>query len=226
MSQSVTAVLVHGAWANAACWSKVIPLLQAAGLSSVAVQLPLTSLEDDAAAVNRALALIEGPVVLVGHSYGGVVATATGNDSHVQSLVFVAAFAPDEGESAGSLGAGADPAPLGAEIRPDSQGFLKLTRTGIDESFGQDLTEDERLLAFVTQGPTAAKALGDTVSKPAWKSKPSWYVVAEQGGAIQPSLQHKMADRAKSQKVSVVSSHLVMLSHPQKVSEAILAAAE
>lgn len=226
MSQSVTAVLVHGAWANAACWSKVIPLLQAGGLSSVAVPLPLTSLEDDAAAVNRALALIDGPVVLVGHSYGGVVATATGNDSKVQSLVFVAAFAPDEGESAGSLGASADPAPLGAEIRPDSQGFLKLTRTGVDKSFGQDLTEDERLVAFVTQGPTAAKALGDVVSTPAWKSKPSWYVVAEQDGAIQPSLQNRMADRAKSQKTSVASSHLVMLSHAAKVSDAILAAAK
>ncbi|MGF6767806.1 pimeloyl-ACP methyl ester carboxylesterase [Paraburkholderia sp. GAS199] len=225
MSQSVTAVLVHGAWANAACWSKVIPFLQAGGVSTVAVQMPLTSLEDDAATVKRALALIDGPVVLVGHSYGGVVVTATGNDSKVQSLVYVAAFAPDEGESAGALGASADPAPLGAEVRPDSQGFLKLTRKGIDESFGQDLTEDERLVAFVTQGPTSAQALGDVVSAPAWKTKPSWYVVAEQDGAIQPSLQHRMADRAKSQKALVDSSHLVMLSHATKVSDAILAAA-
>jgi pimeloyl-ACP methyl ester carboxylesterase len=141
-------------------------------------------------------------------------------------LVYIAAFAPDEGESAGALGASVDPSPLGAEIRPDSQGFLKVTRTGIDESFGQDLSEEERLVAFVTQGPTAAKALGDAVSAPAWKSKPSWYVVAEQDGAIQPSLQHRMADRAKSQITSIASSHLVMLSHPERVSEVVLAAAK
>lgn len=226
MNQSVTAVLIHGAWANAACWAKVIPLLHDSGLASVAVQLPLTSLDDDVATVKRALALIDGPVTLVGHSYGGVVASEAGNDSKVQSLIFVAAFAPDQGESAGSLGAGAAPAPLGAEIRPDAQGFLKLTQTGIDESFGQDLSETERLIAFVTQGPTSAQALGGVVAMPAWKSKPSWYVIAEQDGAIQPVLQHQMADRARSHKTSLASSHLVMMSHPEKVSQVILAAAK
>ncbi len=224
MSQSPTVVLIHGAWANAACWSRVIPVLDAQGLQSVAVSLPLTSLADDSAVVKRALDLIDGPAVLVGHSYGGVVATAAGNDSKVRSLVFVAAFAPDEGESAGSLGAQVDPTPLGPEIRPDSQGFLKLSQNGFYESFGQDLDAQEKLIAFATQGPTSAAALGDVITSPAWRKRPSWFVVAEQDRAIQPSLQHSLADRAGSTKTTVASSHLVMLSHPQEVSNAILAA--
>ncbi|RFU46946.1 alpha/beta fold hydrolase [Paraburkholderia sp. DHOC27] len=224
MSQ-VTAILVHGAWANAACWSKVISALDARGLRSIAVSMPLTSLEEDAAVVRRAIALAEGPVVLVGHSYGGAVATVAGNESKVTGLVYVAAFAPDSGESAGGLNASVEPTSLAAEIRPDAEGFLKLTREGIDSSFGQDLTDSEKLIAYATQGPTAAKALGDAVSTPAWKTKPSWYIVAEHDHAIQPALQSKMAERAGSTRSSVASSHLVMLSHPDAVSDVIVAAA-
>jgi len=120
-------VLVHGAWADASSWSKVIPLLQAKGLHVVAVQNPLTSLADDVAATKRAIALQDGPVLLVGHSYGGVVITEAGNDPKVAGLVYVAAFAPAEGESVGSVTKPYPPAPLGNELRPDAQGFLTVT---------------------------------------------------------------------------------------------------
>src|SRR5882724_449706 len=167
MESKFTAVLVHGAWANGSSWSKVIPRLEDAGIRPVAVQLPLTSLEDDVAAVKRELAVQEGPVVLVGHSYGGVVVTEAGTDPKVKALVYIAAFAPGTGESAGSLGATVAPAPMGAEIRPDAGGFLRLTREGVFNGFAQDLPEVEKRVLFATQTPTAGKALGGNVSTPA-----------------------------------------------------------
>src|SRR3984885_6932755 len=121
-------ILVHGAWADGSSWSKVIPLLNAKGLHVTAVQLPLTSLADDAATVKRAIALESGPVVLVGHSYGGAVITEAGTDAKVSALVYVAAFAPDSGQSAGALNATGTPAPLGAESKPDAEGFISLTK--------------------------------------------------------------------------------------------------
>src|SRR5437899_1904178 len=166
-------ILVHGAWADGSSWSKVIPLLLARGLRVTAVQLPLTSLKDDAATVKRALALADGPTVLVGHSYGGVIITEAGNDPKVAGLVYIAAFAPDVGQSAGSLGASAEPAPMGLEVRPDAAGFLKLTEAGVKNDFAQDLSPAEKNLLFAAQAPTAAAALGENVSTAAWKTKPS-----------------------------------------------------
>src|SRR5713101_9282675 len=128
MAKSLDVILVHGAWADGSSWAKVIPLLAARGHSVTAVQLPLTSLGDDVATVKRAIALSSGPIILVGHSYGGSVITEAGSDPKVEALVYIAAFAPDAGESAGSLGARVEPAPLGAEIRPDAEGYLKLSK--------------------------------------------------------------------------------------------------
>jgi pimeloyl-ACP methyl ester carboxylesterase len=136
--------LVHGAWADASSWSKIIPRLVAAHLNVVAVSLPLTSLADDVAATKRAIALVNGPIVLVGHSYGGAVITEAGNDPKVVGLAFVAAYAPDNGESSLSL-ATANPTPVGTQIRPDASGFLKLTAAGIAEDFGQDLSDMEKV---------------------------------------------------------------------------------
>ncbi len=132
-------VIVHGAWADGSSWSKVIPLLQAAGLHVVAVQNPLSSLADDVAATKRAIALQDGPVLLVGHSYGGVVITEAGNDPKVVGLVYVAALAPSDGESVASITKPFPPAPLGSEVRPDAEGFLTVTPKGIAEDFAQDL---------------------------------------------------------------------------------------
>ena len=218
-------ILVHGAWADGSSWSKIIPLLTAKGLNVTAVQLPLTSLADDAATVKRALALESGPVVLVGHSYGGAVITEAGNDPKVTALVYVAAFAPDAGQSAGSLNASVPPAPLGAEVRPDSQSFLKLTKTGVYQDFAQDLTPAEKLELYAAQAPTNAKSLGGSISTPAWRSKPSWYVVAAEDRAIPPTLEATMAKTIQAKTTTVKGSHLIMLSKAPVVAAVIEEAA-
>jgi pimeloyl-ACP methyl ester carboxylesterase len=219
-------LLVHGAWADGSSWAKVIPKLEAKGLNVTAVQLPLTSLADDVATVQRALALEDGPVLLVGHSYGGVVITEAGNDPKVTGLVYVAAFAPDAGEPAGSLGGTVAPAPLGAEIRPDANGFLKLTKAGVFNDFAQDLTAGEKDILFAAQAPTSGKSLGGTVTTPAWKTKPSWFIVAANDRAIPPNLETTMAKRIKADTITVASSHVAMLAQPDKVAAFIVRAAQ
>jgi pimeloyl-ACP methyl ester carboxylesterase len=214
-------ILVHGAWADGSSWSKVIPLLNAKGLNVVAVQLPLTSLADDAATVKRAVALEDGPVLLVGHSYGGAVITEAGNDPKVSGLVYVAAFAPDDGQSAGSLGATMAPPPLAAEVKPDSEGFLKLSKNGIYESFAQDLSASEKAILYAAQAPTNAKSLGGNITNAAWHSKPSWYIVASNDRAIQPDLEASMARKIHATTTTVASSHVPMLSHPDAVAAVI-----
>lgn len=156
MAKASNIVLIHGAWADGSSWSKVVPLLLARGSGVTAVQLPLRSLKDDVATAKRALALEDGPTVLVGHSYGGVVITEPGNDPKVSPLVYIAAFGPDAGQSASSLGATAEPAPMGAQVRPDAQGFLKLTEAGVKNDFAQDLsaTETERAMAKTIKAKT------------------------------------------------------------------------
>jgi len=218
-------ILVHGAWADGSSWSKVIPLLNARGFHVTAVQLPLTSLADDAATVKRAIALENGPVVLVGHSYGGAVITEAGNDPKVSALVYVAAFAPDAGQSAGSLSASTAPPPMAAEVRPDSQGFLKLTQTGVYDDFAQDVTTEEKAVLFAAQAPTNVKSLGGPISTPAWRSKPSWYIVAGQDRAIPPSLEGQMAKTIHATTTTLDGSHVVMLSKPAAVAAVIESAA-
>lgn len=225
MSNQSSILLVHGAWADGSSWSRVIPLLHANGLDVTAVQLPLTSLGEDAATVKRAIALEDGPVLLVGHSYGGAVITEAGTDPKVTGLVYVAAFAPDIGESAGSLLGTVPPTPLASEGRPDAEGFVKLTRAGVRESFAQDLPEVERDALFAAQAPTSVKSLGGTVSSAAWKTKPSWYVVATDDHAIPPGLERTMAEKIGARTISIDASHVVMLSHPQEVADLIIDAA-
>ena len=224
MAKASNIILVHGAWADGSSWSKVIPLLLARSLSVTAVQLPLTSLKDDAATVRRALALQDGSTVLVGHSYGGVVITEAGNDPKVSALVYIAAFAPDAGQSVGSLGAGIDPAPMAAEVRPDAQGFLKLTEAGVKNDFAQDLSSTEKDVLFAAQAPTAGVAFGDNVSTAAWKTKPSWYLVAKQDRAIPPVLERAMAKTIKATTIEVDASHVAMLARPQETANLILEA--
>jgi len=218
-------VLVHGAWADGSSWVKVIPLLEKAGLNVVAVQNPLMSLADDVATTKRAIALQDGPVLLVGHSYGGVVITEAGNDPKVVGLVYVAAFAPDAGQALGDLGKEFPPAPGGAEVRPDSAGFLKITTKGVVESFAQDLPMQARRVLAVTQGPTNAGAFGGKVTSAAWKAKPSWYVVASNDRMIQPDLERKFAKAMGAKTITLPSSHVPMLSHPAAVAQLIIDAA-
>jgi pimeloyl-ACP methyl ester carboxylesterase len=218
-------VLVHGAWADGSSWSRVIPLLQVQGLHVVAVQNPLTSLADDVAATKRAIALQDGPVLLVGHSYGGAVITEAGDDPKVAGLVYVAAFAPAEGESVASISKPYPPAPLGTELRPDAQGFLTVTAKGISEDFAQDLSDKEKQVLTATQGPTAAAAFGATVTTAAWRTKPSWFVIASNDRAIPPELEKAEAAAMKATSITVPSSHVAMLSHPKEVADLIVQAA-
>jgi pimeloyl-ACP methyl ester carboxylesterase len=221
-----TVILVHGAWADGSSWAKVIPLLVAEGLAVTAIQMPLTSFADDTDCLRRALVLADSsPVVLVGHSYGGAVITEVGTGEKVSGLVYIAAFAPDAGESSGSLGQTVEPAPMSAELRPDSNGFLKLTEAGIRDGFAQDLSKEEQEILFAAQAPTAAAALGGIISKPAWRSKPSWYLVASEDRAIQPGLERMMARRMGAEVLQVSSSHVAMLSQPKATAGLILQAA-
>ena len=219
-------LFVHGAWANSSSWAKVLPLTDAAGLSGTAVSLALRSLQDDVATVRHALELIDGPVLLVGHSYGGSVITEAGADPKVAALVYIAAFAPDTGESAASLGAGGPPTRIGEEIRPDAYGFLKLTRRGVDEVFAQDLPHEDRAVLHATQSPLAGAAFAGEITAPAWKQKPGFYLRATEDQTIHPDLQQTMATRIAARMiVAVASSHLPMLSHPQAVADLVIAAA-
>ncbi len=207
-------ILVHGAWADGSSWAGVIPGLAGQGLAVTAIQMPLTSFADDVATLRRALALATPPVVLVGHSYGGAVITEAGGGDKVSALVYIAAFGPDAGESAASVGQTVEPPPLNAEVRPDAAGFLKLTQAGVFEDFAQDLRGDEKAVLFAAQAPTNVASLGGSVTEPAWRSRPSWYLVAAEDRAIPPKLQRIMAGRMVATVEEVTSSHVAMLSHP------------
>lgn len=217
-------VLVHGAWADGSSWSKVIPLLQEKGLHVTAVQLPLTSLADDVETVRRALALEDGPTLLVGHSYGGSVITEAGNDSKVVGLIYVAAFAPDGGQSTLDQ-IKANPSPLGNDLRPDASGFFKLSDGGIVADFAQDLPALEQKILIAAQGPISGAAFGGPISTPAWRNKPSWFVIASQDRAISPKLEESEAQEMKAKSLTISSSHVVMLSHPAEVARFIERAA-
>ena len=219
-----TVLLVHGAWADGSSWSKIIPLLEAKGLHVVAVQIPLTSFADDISATQRAIALEDGPLLLVGHSYAGAVITEAGNDPKVAGLVYVSAVAPDEGESAFGLITSVA-TPIGAELRPDKSGFLKLTPKGIAEDFAQDLSPKEIEILTATQVPTSVTAMKGEVTIPAWKSKPSWYIIAAHDRAISPDLEASQAKKIGATTTTVPSSHVIMLAQPSKVAGVILDAA-
>jgi pimeloyl-ACP methyl ester carboxylesterase len=218
-------VLVHGAWADGSSWSKVIPLLERAGLNVVAVQNPLTSLEDDLAATKRAIAQQDGPVILVGHSWAGVVITEAGVDPKVAGLVYVAAFAPDVGQVVGDLGKDFPPPPGGAELRPASDGYLTMTTKGVMEDFAPDLPVAQRKLIAATQGATNGAIFGAKVANAAWKTKPTWYVVAANDRMIQPDLERKFAKTMNAKTITLPSSHVAMLSHPAEVAKLIIDAA-
>jgi pimeloyl-ACP methyl ester carboxylesterase len=221
--QVKTVLLVHGAWADGSSWSKVVPLLEAKGLRVVAVQIPLTSFADDVAATQRAIALEAGPLLLVGHSYAGAVITEAGNDPKVAGLVYVSAVAPDQGESTFGLITSVQ-TPVGSELRPDQSGFLKLTPKGISEDFAQDLPQKEFAILTATQVPISVAAMKGEVTNPAWKSKPSWYIVAANDRAISPELEAAQAKKIGATTTTVASSHVIMLAQPAKVAGVILEA--
>jgi pimeloyl-ACP methyl ester carboxylesterase len=203
-SPSLSVVLVHGAWADGSSWSKVIGALKAEGARVVAAPLPLTSLADDATALERTLQRIDGPVVLVGHAYAGAVIAATRNEK-VRSLVYVAALAPDEGETVADVFYRAAPHPQAPLLAPDKDGVVWLPEHAFAEAFAQHASSDEQALLAAVQRPIAAACIGVAVSRPLWKDRPSWFLVAEQDRMINPDTQRFMAERMKA----TVRSHPV-----------------
>jgi pimeloyl-ACP methyl ester carboxylesterase len=218
-------VLVHGAFADGSSWDRVIPLLQAKGYNVVAVHEPLTSLADDVAATKRAIDAQPGEVILVGHSYGGAVISDAGNDSKVVALVYVAAFAPDTGESVNDLGKGKPPPTWVTGIRVDGGGFATLAPATILADFAQDLPQSDAKVIAAKQGPIFVKNLDEKVKAAAWHSKPVWYVRASQDRMIDPEGEAHWAKRMKATTISLTTSHVAMLSKPKEVADVILSAA-
>ncbi len=218
-------VLVHGAFADGSSWAKIIPALQARGLRVIAVQNPLTSLGDDVAAAKRAIASMDGPVLLVGHSWGGMVITEAGNDPKVAGLLYVAALVPDDNQSVVDAVQGFPPAPGNAEYRVDAAGFQSLTAKGIDQFFAQDVPAAERKVMFVTQGSWAKKATTEKVSKAAWKTRPSWSIIAAEDRMINPELQRAKAKMMKATMLELKTGHVPMVSQPDQVAAFVLKAA-
>jgi len=214
-------VLVHGAWADGSGWQGVYDYLSARGYKVSIVQNPLTSLGNDVEAVNRVLARQDGPALLVGHSYGGVVITEAGDAPNVAGLVYVAAFAPDAGESVSTLIGGGEPPP----VQPSKDGFLFFDPVIFPQAFAQDLPAAQGAFLAATQVPPAAAAFEKPVSKPAWKTRRSWYVLATEDRVIPPAAQRQMAARAKAAITEIAGSHAVYISQPRAVADAIDAAA-
>lgn len=218
-------VLVHGAFADGSSWSKVIPLLLAEGYKVTAVSNPLTTFQEDVAATKRAIAAQDGPVVLVGHSYGGVIITEAGNDPKVSALVYVAAFAPDAGQSIVEISKPFPPPPGPQTAVPIGDGFILLSPEGVATDFAQDLTEEEKALLIATQTQTSGSIFGAQPTQAAWHTKPSWYIVASNDRMIAPEHEASMAKQLKASTTTLPASHVVMLSHPKEVAKVIANAA-
>jgi len=218
-------VLVHGGFVDGSGWQGVYKILTGEGFNVRVVQNPTLSLADDVAVTKRAIASSDGPVILVGHSYGGVVVSESGTDPKVKGLVYIAAFAPDRGESVSSLIANPPPGAPVPPILPPQDGFLFLDRSKFATSFAADV--EPSLAAFMadSQVPWGVEALGGAVSNPAWRSKPSWYLVATDDKMIPPPAQRSMAQRAEAQVVETAGSHSVYVSKPKVVAELIMRAA-
>jgi pimeloyl-ACP methyl ester carboxylesterase len=220
-------VLVHGAWADGSSWSSVIERLQAHDYHVTAPQFPLTSVADDVGRLRDVLALQDGPTVVVGHSYGGLVMTALGSDApNVVGLVYITAFGLDEGESLGGLLAQGPPTPALAHQSVDAAGFVWLTEDDFVNHFAGDVDPVEAKVLYAVQQPLSTRILSDVVNVPAWKSLASWYMITQDDQALPPDAQRMFANRMGATTVEVPSGHLAMVSHPAEVAKLTETAAE
>jgi pimeloyl-ACP methyl ester carboxylesterase len=227
MTDSPNFVLVHGAWADGSCWSEVIERLQADGHRVTAPQFPMTSLEDDVARLRHVLGQQDGPTVVAGHSYGGQIMTALGSDApHVVGLVYIAAFGLDQGESIGGLLAQGPPTPALAHLDIDKQGFAWIPEDDFVSHFAGDIDPIEARVMFAVQQALSASTLQDVMGVPAWKSHPTWFLVAANDEAIPPDAERQFAQRMGATTVEVESGHVAMVSHPDEVTQLITKAAE
>ncbi|HMJ43638.1 MAG TPA: alpha/beta hydrolase [Pseudolabrys sp.] len=221
-----TVVLVHGGFVDGAGWEGVYKILKKDGCNVNIVQNPTQSLAGDVAATQMVIAQAEGPVVLVGHSYGGAVITEAGNDPKVAGLVYIAAFAPDKGESVASLIKDPPPGAPVPPILPPQNGYLMLDKTKFADSFAADVDADKAAFMAASQVPWGVDALSGTIGAPAWKTKPTWYLVATDDKMIPPAAQRQMSKRAGATVTEAKGSHAIYVSHPGAVAELIEKAVE
>ena len=226
MSGRPNIVLVHGAWADGSCWSGVIERLQVQGFQVRAPQFPLTSIADDVARLRQVLEFQDGPTIVVGHSYGGQIMTALGDEApNVVGLVYIAAFGLDEGESLGALLSQAPPTPALAHLFTDFRGFGWLSEGDFVNHFAADVDAIWARVMYASQQPLAVSAFEDLMGVPAWKSLPSWYLVAQNDEAIPPDAERQFAQRMGATTIEVPASHVAMVSYPAEVAELIEMAA-
>ena len=219
-----TVVVVHGAWADGSSWQLVIPRLQKHGFNVIAAPIPLTSLSDDAAALKRTIARTQGPVIVAGHAYaGGVIATA--GEERVKALVYVAALAPDDGETVAKVFYRDEAHPNAPKLAPDADGFIWMPDSGFENAFAQNGTPEQISLCRAVQRPIALQSIQETVVNPAWKNKPVWYLLAEQDRMINPKTQRFMAERMNATIRSHAVDHTPLLTAPDKVVDIIVEAA-
>ena len=223
VTEKTTVVAVHGAWADGSSWKDVILSLELEGLQVIAAPIPLTSLADDTAAVKSAIVRSQGPVVLAGHAYAGAVIAAV-NDERVKALVYVAGLAPDEGETVAQVFYRDEKHSQSPQLVPDADGFIWMPEEGFGNAFSQHATAEQIALSAAVQRPIALKCIQEPVPKPAWRSRPSWFLFAEEDRMINPKTQHFMAERMGATTRPLAVDHTPLLSAPKKVVDIILEA--
>jgi pimeloyl-ACP methyl ester carboxylesterase len=223
--ENSTVVVAHGAWADGSSWKDVILLLNKEGLQVVAAPLPLTSLSDDIVALNRTIVRTKGPLIVAGHAYAGAVIAGT-DEERVKALVYVAALAPDEGETVAQVFYRDEAHPQAPKLAPDKDGWIWMPNEGFSNAFAHHATADQIALCKAVQRPIALKCIQEPAPTPAWKSKPSWFLIAEEDRMINPKTQHFMAERMQARTHAFAVDHTPLLTAPEKVVEIIIAAAE
>jgi pimeloyl-ACP methyl ester carboxylesterase len=223
-AKNATVVVVHGAWADGSSWQAVVRSLQERGLHVIAAPIPLTSLSDDAAALKRTIARTQGPVIVAGHAYAGAV-IATAHDERVKALVYIAALAPDEGETVAQVFYRDETHPKAPQLAPDADGFIWMPDESFASAFAQNASTEQIELSKAVQRPISVKSIQEPAPAPAWKSKPTWYLIAEHDRMINPETQRFMAERMKATVRSFQIDHTPLLSAPDKVLDLILEAA-
>jgi pimeloyl-ACP methyl ester carboxylesterase len=223
LEEHATVIVVHGAWADGSSWNKVILSLTRLGLKVIAAPIPLTSLSDDAAAVRRVIARTTGPVILAAHAYAGAVIAAV-EDSRVTALVYVAALAPDEGETVAQVFYRDEPHAQAPKLAPDGDGLIWMPEVGFRNAFAQHASEEEIALAAAVQRPIAVKCIQEPAPKPGWKTKPSWFLIAEEDRMINPITQHFMAKRMAASTRALKVDHTPILTAPEAVVDLIMEA--
>jgi pimeloyl-ACP methyl ester carboxylesterase len=222
--RNATIVVIHGAWADGSSWEPVIRRLLSEGLNVAAAPIPLTSLAEDAAALRRTIARTQGPVIVAGHAYAGAV-VGTANDERVKALVYVAALAPDEGETVADVFYRNESHPDAPQLAPDADGFIWMPDESFAKAFAQNATAEQIALCRAVQRPISVKSIQEPVTAPAWKTKPAWYLLAEDDRMINPRTQRFMAERMKATIRSFAVDHTPLLTAPDKVAEIIREAA-